>query len=234
MLERLFLRMAPISALFGAAAFIVATLYLAVERCAGSCTGFLEGMNRAPSLSHSGAVIVGLVLALACVGRHGRGFAGGFLAAFVICGILTSGDTLFLWGVPNQPWHRVAQGRGDRRSERLHELRTRPLDERLGGELVYRVLDCVGDGRPSLPIEIATGSCRDLRASWEGHAGPERLSAADSGWRWAYTRTTAGFRVAVYPDAMLNQLTPQFAADETGRITVRRDDGAPAAEYPRR
>jgi hypothetical protein len=140
MLERLILLLAPISALFGAAAFVVATIYLAIERCSGECTGFLEGMNRTPSLSVSGMIIVGIVLALACVGRWGRGFAVGFLVAFITIGITTKGDALFLWGVPNSlaGWRRVPRPSTDRRIERLTELRARPLDEQVGGELILQ------------------------------------------------------------------------------------------------
>ena len=101
MLLRLILLVAPGATLLGAVAFVVATVYLAIERCSSGCTGFLEGMNRTPSLSVSGKIIVGLVLALVFMGRWGRGIAAGFVVAFVVTAIGTSGKTLFLWGIPN-------------------------------------------------------------------------------------------------------------------------------------
>lgn len=111
MLDRLILLVAPISAVSGAAAFVVATIYLAFERCFGACTGFLEGMNRTPSLSLSAILMASMVLVLACGGRQGRAFAIGFFVAFVASGIATSGDALFLWGVPNslEGWQRVTR-----------------------------------------------------------------------------------------------------------------------------
>ena len=52
--------------LVGAAIFILATLYLAIERCSSGCTGFLEGMNRTPSLSTSSAIVIGIVSGRQC------------------------------------------------------------------------------------------------------------------------------------------------------------------------
>jgi hypothetical protein len=230
MLERLFLLVAPVSALFGAAAFVCATIYLTLERCSGSCSGFLEGMNRTPGISLSGIVILGVVLAIACVGRMGRGFAAGFFAAFVSLGVATSGDTLVLWSIPSPSaaWRRVAGSPADRKIQRIQLLQTSLLDERPGGVLTYRVLDCIGDERPRLPGQIAVGDCEDLAVSWEGYTGPNRFNADDSGWRWSYAKTAQGFQIDVYPDAILNQTTPEFTADHTGRVTVRRAAGPPA------
>jgi hypothetical protein len=233
MLERLILLVAPVWALVGAAAFVCATVYLVIERCAGSCTGFLEGMNQTPGISSSGLVILGVVLVLACVGRRGRGFAAGFFAAFVGAGIATSGGAMFVWKVtPGAVWRRIVPSPADRRTERILDLRTKPLDERAGGVLIYRVLDCIGGRRPQLAAEIVSADCQDLAASLEGYAGPLRFSADDPGWRWSYRQFPQEFVLNVYPDAMLSQSTPQFTADQTGRVTVRRAYGPPS-DYPR-
>ena len=73
---------------------------------------------------------------------------------------------------------------------------------------------------------------RTGRPSLEGYKGPKRFSRDDPGWRWSYTKTTQGFQIDVYADAMLNQTTPRFTADDTGRVTVRHTAGPPA-DYPR-
>ena len=96
------------------------------------------------------------------------------------------------------------------------------LDERVGGALIYRVLDCLAQAQPPVVPQITSGDCADLRASWEGYSGPERFGPADQGWRWSYSKSSTRYRVAVYPDAMLNRTKPQFASDETGRTTVTR------------
>ena len=232
MLERVFLLVAPISAIFGAAAFVAATVYLAFERCSSGCTGFLEGMNRTPSLSATGAIILGVMFAFLFAGRWGRGITAGFVAAFILTAAGSS-NALFLWGIPTAgaPSAVVSQANGHM-LERMQELNARGLDERAGGELIYRVLDCIADRPPALATEIAARNCQDLRTSWERYSGPERFTAADTAWRWSYTKYESGFQVAVYPDAMLIRTTPQFASDQAGRTTVQRAD-APPVDYPR-
>jgi hypothetical protein len=231
---RLMLLVAPIAALIGMAAFVVATVYLAIERCSSGCTGFLEGMDRSPSLSGSGKIILGLVFVLAFMGRWGRGVAAGFVVAFVATAIGTSGNAVFMWGIPNA---RAAASPSvnrsmELRSRRILELQRRGLDERAGGQLIYRVLDCIADKPSASAAEIASGPCQDLRTSLEGYSGPERFGDADPGWRWSYAKYPTGFQVAVYPDAILNKTEPQFLADHTGRTTVHRADGSPV-DYPR-
>jgi hypothetical protein len=114
----------------------------------------------------------------------------------------------------------------------MQQLQTMRLDERAGGVLTYRVLDCIGGRRPQLAAEIASGDCQDLVASLEGYAGPLRFNDDDSGFRWTYRQTPQGFLIDIYPDAMLSQSAPQFTADQTGRVTVRRADG-PTSDYSR-
>lgn len=233
MLERLFLLAAPTSAVFGAAVFIVSTIYLAFERCA-SCTGFLEGMNRTPGLSLTGRVIIGVMFVLLFLGRWGRGLTAGFLAAFILTAVSDFRSALFLWGISPSGTISLPSGSssGNRILDRIQELQASGLDERTGGILMYRVLDCIADMPPAQPAEIPARNCQDLRASWDGYSGPERLTAADSAWRWSYTKYGTGFQVAVYPDVMLDLTTPQFASDQTGRTTVARA-GSPPVDYPR-
>lgn len=234
MVDRLLLLVAPISAVFGAALFVVSTIYLAIERCSSGCTGFLEGMNRAPGLSITGQVIVGVMIVLLFAGRWGRGITVGFLAAFLLTAASSFRDTLFLWGISSSGTISLASGSssGSRVLDRIRELQASGLDERAGGTLIYRVLDCISDTPPASPAEIPARNCQDLRVSWEGYSGPEHLSAADSGWRWSYTKYDTGFQLAVYPDAMLNLTSPQFSSDQTGRTTVQRT-GSPSVDYPR-
>ena len=234
MLERLFLMVAPISAVFGAAVFVVSTIYLAIERCSGGCTGFLEGMNRSPGLSVTGRVIVGVMLVLLFAGRWGRGITVGFLAAFLLTAVSDFRSALFLWGISSSGTISLASASssGSGILDRIHELQASGLDERTGGTLIYRVLDCIADMPPALPAEIPARNCQDLRVSWESYSGPERLTAEDPAWRWSYKKYDTGFQVAVYPDAMLGVTTPQFSSDQTGRTMVVRA-GSPAIDYPR-
>jgi hypothetical protein len=234
MLERVFLIVAPISAIFGAALFVAATVYLTIERCASGCTGFLEGMNRTPALSATGQVIVGMLLVLLLAGRWGRGVTVGFLVAFLLTAASSFRATLFVWGVSASGSVSLAavSPRASQTFDRIQELQARGLDERAGGVLIYRVLDCIAQTPPAQPGEIAGRNCEDLRASWEGYTGPERFSAGDTAWRWSYTKHQTGFQVTVYPDAMLVQTRPQFTSDQTGRTTVLRADGPPV-DYSR-
>ena len=117
------------------------------------------------------------------------------------------------------------------KSGRILELQKRDLDERAGGHLIYRVLDCIAARPSASPAEIASGDCQDLQASIESYSGPERFGDADPGWRWSYSKYPTGFLVAVYPDAILNKTRPLFVAEHTGRTTVHRAYGSPV-DYP--
>jgi hypothetical protein len=228
------LLLAPASALLGAVAFIVATVYLAFERCSGNCTGFLEGMSQTPYRGPSVLVFAGLVLGLALTGRRGREFAIGFLGAFVATTLVTRGEMLFLWGVPGPSGlaSALAETAHEDPARRLAALSAEGLDEDAGGRLVYRVLDCIEDPPPQL-AEAVVDSCGDLASTWEGSEGPHRFAATDNGWRWGYRRSRTGFRVWVQPDILLDRVEPQFEADETGRVLVQRGVGEPRAEYAR-
>jgi hypothetical protein len=232
MLSKVFL-LAPASALLGAGAFVAATVYLAFERCGSGCTGFLEGMSRTPFVPSSALVFVGLILGLACTGRRGREFAIGFAGASVAIAVVTRGEMLFLWGMPAPRGLASAlaeQAAADDPVHRLAALSAAGFDERAGGALTYRVLDCVDDPAPQLPEAVAS-ACGDLASSWEGYEGPDRFGAEDNGWRWGYRRTRTGFRVWVQPDIMTDRVDPQFEADENGRVLVQRRVGEPRTEY---
>jgi hypothetical protein len=213
-------------------AFVVVTVYLAFERCASGCTGFLEGMSKTPSVPPSVLVFVGLTVGLALTGRRGREFAVGVVAAFVAVALLTRGEMLFLWGIPGPRGLASALARTTSADpvQRLSVLNAEGLDESAGGGLLYRVLECVGGPPPQLPEALAS-ACGDLASSWEGYDGPHRFTAADNGWRWGYRRTRTGFHVWVQPDILIGRIDPQFEADETGRVLVQRRVGEPKMQY---
>lgn len=240
MLVRLLSFVAPAGAFAGAAAFFVATFFLMLERC-GSCTGFLEGMDRTPGLSTSAKVVLAIVAVVALLGRWGRGIALGFAGALAFTAIGTAGKAAFVWGVPSSrapvaalapAAPRPGPSASPNAEARILELQQRELDERAGGRLLYRLIDCIAVATPVSADQI-TADCQDLRTSREGYAGPERFSDADPGWRWSYGRYSIGFQVEVYPDTILNKTTPHFIADQTGRTTVQRAGGGPPVYYPR-